>query len=115
MAGCHNRDSNRIDSRIYIDGDTVDYIVRTTVDDDTFYIRKCFEFFNRNVVRIDFAIDTQRADCSCQHSVFMTAQIQDNNHILFHTILYFLLVLHYVYLKCGWNFTPTRLLRAVLS
>ena len=73
---CSNyRNTSFINFRSYINSNTINNIVRTTVDYDTFNIGQCFQFFYSNVVRIDFAINAQRANSSCNNSIFMATKV----------------------------------------
>ena len=84
MTRCDNRETCLINLRQNIDSHTVNNVVRATVDDDTFYIGECLEFIYCDVMRLDFAVDAKGADGSCKYGVLVTAEVQNNNHVLFH-------------------------------
>jgi hypothetical protein len=67
-----------------IDRNSVYYIVRPTVDDDTFYIRKSLELWCGDVVRVNFTVNTQCTDCPGYHCVFVASKVKNDDHILFH-------------------------------
>ena len=73
---CSNhRNTSFINFREYVNSNAVNDIVRTTVDYDAFYVGQCFQFFYSNVVRINFAINAQCANSSCNNSIFMATKV----------------------------------------
>ena len=75
MTCCHYRETSLIYFWKNIDRHSVDYIVRTTIDDDTFYVRESFKLLSCDVVWVNFAVNTQCTDCSCNHCVLMAAKV----------------------------------------
>ena len=58
MPCSHDRNSQSIDSRIYINSNAIDYIIRATIDNNTLYIGQCFQFFYCDIVRINLTINS---------------------------------------------------------
>ena len=56
VTGCHDRDTHCINRRIHINGNTVNHIVRSAIDNNTLYVGQCFQFFHCDVVRINLTI-----------------------------------------------------------
>ena len=75
VASSNYRNTSFINFRSYINSNAIYNIVRTTVDYDTFNVGQCFQFIYSNVVRINFAINAQCADSSCNNSIFMATKV----------------------------------------
>ena len=58
VTGSYHRDSCLVDGRIYIDGNTVYYVARSTINNNTLYVGQFFQFFNGYIMRIDLTIYT---------------------------------------------------------
>ena len=75
VASSHDREASLIDFVVNIDSNAVDYVVRATVDDDTFHVRQCLEFVSSDVVRIDFTVNAKSSNSASQDGVFVTTQV----------------------------------------
>ena len=94
VSGSHYGESRFVNLGQHVDGHPVNHIVGAAVDDDAFHIRQGLQFGGSNVVRVDFAIYSQRTNRPGKHCVLMASQIQNHNHILLHSsILFFKLII----------------------
>ena len=84
VTSCHYRETCLVNLRKNVNSYSVDNIVGTTVDDDSLYVWQSLELSRCDVVRVDFAINSQCTNCSCYHGVLMATKIKDDDHILFH-------------------------------
>ena len=90
VSGGHHGEPCFVNLGQYIDRYPINHIIGTTVDDDTFHIRQSLQFGSGNIVRVYFAIYSQRTNRSGKHCVLMASQIQNHNHILLHSSILFL-------------------------
>ena len=58
VTGSYNRKSHCINSRIYVNGNAINHIVRSAIDNNTLYVGQCFQFFYSDVVRINLTINS---------------------------------------------------------
>ena len=65
---------------------TVHHTVGAAVQDHALYIGQCFQFFPADVMGMDLAVHAQGADLAGQAGIFLAAQVQDYDHILFHIV-----------------------------
>ena len=84
-----------------VDLHAVYHIHRATIQDHTLHTGQRLQLLGRNVVRIDLTIHTQSTDSSGQHRIFVAAQIQNHNHILFHNGKCYLLFVKLINLKAS--------------
>ena len=75
MADRHYRHAKLINGCFHVDRLTVDNIVFSPVDDDTFNIRQLFQFCCCDIMGFDLAVNTQFPYGTSHHCVFVAAQI----------------------------------------
>ena len=90
MTGSHYGDPCFVNLGKHVNIHSVNYMVGTAIDNDTLYIGQCCQLGGCDIVRVNFTIYTQSTNGSGKHGVFGASQIQDNNHILFHSVMLFL-------------------------
>ena len=69
----------------HINLNPVHHMVGAAVEDDALYVGQGLQLGQCNVVGVDFGVDPQRADLPGNFRVFLTAQVQYYNHVLFHS------------------------------
>ena len=86
MACSHYREACFIDFREDVDCNSVNYVVRASVDDDALYVRQRLELCRCDVVRVYLAVYAQCTDCPGHHCVFVASKVKNYNHVLFHSL-----------------------------
>ena len=75
MANGHYRYAKLINGSLHIDRLTVDNIIFSTVDDDTFDIRQCLQLLRCNIMRLDFTVNAKFPYGAGHHGIFMAAEV----------------------------------------
>ena len=79
-----HRQAAVIDLLADVDGDAVHHTVHTAVQNDALDIGQRLQLLQRNIMGMDLTVDAQGADFSRESGVFITAQVENDDHILLH-------------------------------
>ena len=80
----HYGESCFVDFGEHVDFHTVDHMVGAAIDDYALHAGQCLQLSSGDVVRINLTVHAQCAYSSGYHSILVTTEVQDNNHVLFH-------------------------------
>ena len=86
MVGGKGRDAERIDYGVDVDGRAVHHPVGAAVQEDAAHVWQRAQLVRRDVVRVDFAVDAQVADCPREDGIFGASKVQNNDHVLLHML-----------------------------
>ena len=84
MRDGHHGNPGLVDLGLDVDALAVDDVVRTTGKNHALDVGERLELARRDVVRIDLAVDAEGADLARQHRVLRAAEVENDDHVLFH-------------------------------
>ena len=97
MVGAQYRQTGAIDCLTGVNLHAIYYAVGTAVEDDALYTGQRRQLGSGNVVGMNLGVYAQAADLAGNLRILLTAQIQNQNHILLHRFLLKIIMEYYLY------------------
>ena len=80
----NHRNAQRVQLGRHVDILAVHIAVPAAVEDDSAHIRQRLQRLGRDVMRVNFGVNAQRANLAGQLRVLLASQVEDDDHILLH-------------------------------